>query len=117
MKFVVATILLVVLLVLFAKHIEELVMPLFRRQRKHHERISALEVHEVTQDIKIHDQSGAIHDQGVIIVEIRNEVRDLGNDLGWTDDMRNTEVIEIPEDIHERQTPVADPDDPPPEAA
>jgi hypothetical protein len=117
MKFVVGTILLVVLLVLFAKHIEELVMPLLRRQRRHHERISALEVHEVTQDIKLHDQSTAIHDQGVVLHEIRGEVRTLGNDIGWDDDKRNTEVI----DIHERETPVECPplpdDEPPPEAA
>lgn len=54
---------------------------MMRFQRQTHERISALEVNEVTQDIKIHEHGKLI--------------KDLGKDVGWSDDERLTEVIKV----------------------
>lgn len=88
MIFGLAVLLLLVLGFLLIRHSEKRVDWVLRFQRKNHERISALEVGEVTQDIRIHDQGKAIEEQAKLI-------KDLGKDVGWEDDKRETEVIKV----------------------
>lgn len=81
------------LLILFLiRHSEKRVEWVMRFTRKTHERISALEVNDVSQDIRIHDQGKAIDTQSKLI-------KDLGKDVGWGDDKQQTEVIPIDVEI------------------
>lgn len=73
---------------------------LVRWTRHLHDRISGLEVKTYAQDVRLEDQR-------MIIKRLLREVRELGHDVGWFDDMHRTEVIRPP------PLPPTDDDNPP----
>lgn len=76
-----------------------------RWQRKQHDRISKLEVHEKDQDSLLirHDAQMGM---------IRRDVSAIGKDVGWSDDRTKTKALTT-----QKMFPEAKPDDEPPDDA
>lgn len=62
---------------------------IMRWQKKSHERISKLEIHE-------HKQDARLDKQQTIIQMVRKDVHLLGKDLGWSDNGTKTQKYETP---------------------
>ncbi len=97
---IIALCVLVLVLILY-RLLEHRVSVLLRRSRYNDDRISSLEVKDYGQDNRMdgHDKTLDVHDDR--FRRLHNEVKELGRDVGWDDDMRRT-------DIHKIDTP---PDD------
>ena len=85
---VIAAICCVALLALLTRRLEKSVDSVRRWHRKTHERISHLEVNDVTQDIQLDQHK-------TTITNLQGEVKQLGRDVGWSDDKQSTEEIDI----------------------
>jgi len=75
-----------------------------RWQRKQHDRISKLEVHERDQDNMLMSHDSRLDRQHTSLRMIRGDLKELGKDVGWGDDRTKTKAL--PPD-----------DEPPPDAA
>lgn len=74
------------LFILLCKHLEDVVHRVVKWQRKSHERISTLEVNDFAQDARLDNQQKHIK-------RLREDVKEMGKDIGWTDDDRKTQVM------------------------
>ncbi len=81
------------LFIIFCKMLEERVNKVvgFQKkihdvQRQTHERISSLEVHEHAQDARLDRTQNVVR-------RLREDVNEMGKDIGWKDDDRKTQVM------------------------
>lgn len=63
-----------------------------RWQKSQHDRISKLEVHERDQDNMLMSHDSRLDRQHGQLQMIRKDVRELGKDVGWGDDMTKTQL-------------------------
>jgi hypothetical protein len=66
--------------------------------RKHHDRISKLEVHETKQDGMLISHDAEIDRQHAQLTMARRDIKELGKDVGWGDDDTKTLVSKKPPD-------------------
>lgn len=76
-----------------------------RWQRKQHDRISKLEVHEMTQDSKLDRQQAQLK-------MVKRDIEELGKDVGWDDNKTKTQSAKT-----RAMFPPELPDDEPPDEA
>lgn len=76
----------VVLFIILCKNLEDTVNRVSSYQRKTHERISQIEQHEYAQDARLDRHQK-------VIGRIREDVNEMGKDIGWKDDDRKTRVM------------------------
>lgn len=86
MTFSIVVLLVLAVFVLILKTLEDKMARIGRRQRDSETRISGLEIKDFAQDLRLDDQQ-------VHIKELKQDVSELGKDLGWVDDKRRTQVL------------------------
>lgn len=74
------------LFVLLCKQVEDKVNAVIDYQKTQHERITSIEQHELEQD-------GRLDRQGKALKHLRDDVSEMGKDIGWKDDDRRTRVM------------------------
>lgn len=85
----------IVLLALLYRMLEQRVDAVIRWIRHTDDRVSSLEVKDYGQDFRMddHDKKLDTHDQRFQRVNV--ELKELGKDIGWSDNNRKTEVVKI----------------------
>lgn len=83
-----------------------------RWQRGQHDRISKLEVHEHDQDNMILSQESRIDRQQAQLKMVKQDIKVLGKDIGWSDDNTKTQLHKT-----KAMFPQPDPEDDPPDEA
>lgn len=61
--------------------------------RQTDERISTLSDRTGLLEVKDHARDAALHRQAGWLQRMRRDVRSLGRDIGWVDDLHNTQVL------------------------
>ncbi len=102
----------IVIVMLFVRHLENRVDKVDTTQQQAEERISTLEVHDYNQDARLDAHRKAL-------IQVKKDVKALGQDVGWDDSCRSTQVMDtraVAElvDITRKKPPD---DEPPPNAA
>ena len=82
-----------VLVIILYRLLETRVNKLFRSLRHTDDRVSSLEIKDFGQDFRMdaHDKRLETHDRRFQRLNV--EVKELGRDIGWSDDQRKTDVI------------------------
>ncbi len=83
-----------------------------RWQRKQHDRISKLEVHESEQDNLLMAHDSRLDRQHAQLKMVKSDVKELGKDVGWSDDLTKTQLNKT-----QVMFPQSKPDDEPPDDA
>lgn len=83
---------------------------MFRSIRKHHDRISKLEVNDYAKDARL--DAHRKH-----LIKIKQDIRELGKDVGWDDSGRSTQVMEATQISQLANKSKKPPDDEPPPTA
>ncbi len=86
MTFSIIVLLVLAVFVLILKTLEDKMVKIGKRQRDSDTRISGLEIKDFGQDLRLDAQQRHIK-------ELKQDVDELGKDLGWTDDKRRTQVL------------------------
>lgn len=77
----------ILLIMLFVRHLESRVDEVGTQLKKDEERISSLEVHDYNQDMRLDAHRK-------VLIQVKKDVRGLGNDIGWDDSNRATQVMD-----------------------
>lgn len=83
-----------------------------RWQRKQHDRISKLEVHEKDQDHLLMAHDSRLDRQHAQLRMVKSDLKELGKDVGWADDNTKTQLAQT-----HIMFPQAEPEDEPPDDA
>jgi hypothetical protein len=101
-----------VFVALFLRYLEHRVDEVDTTQRKSEERINTLEVHDYNQDARLDMHRKAL-------IQVKKDVKDLGQDVGWDDSCRSTQVMDttVMSNLVELSRKKPGDDEPPPNAA
>lgn len=81
------------LFVILCRQLEARVDRVVDYQRKTHERISQMELKENEQDQHLYAHDSRLNRQQKIVLRLQGDVREMGKDIGWSDDDRKTRVM------------------------
>lgn len=82
-----------IVFIFFCKRLEERVEALRDDQEDVEGRVIGLEVKEYSQDERLDSQESTMQSHAKFIVKMRRDVDELGHDIGWDDNKRNTQVM------------------------
>lgn len=101
----------ILLIMLLVRQLETRVDKVDTQQKQDGERISTLEVHDYNHGIRLDTHRK-------VIVQLKQDVRGLGKDIGWDDSNRATQVMDADAMSNLVKLSQKKPDDePPPDAA
>lgn len=86
------------LFLLFRWYQRHTLRKLVRWTKHHDDRISSLEVKDTVQDERLDQHDQRFHEDERALRMLSKEVGELGKDVGWEDDRRETQVLTLPPD-------------------
>lgn len=93
MTFAVLVLCALVLVLILIRYLEHRVSRVAKRQQHAEERISGLEIKDYGQDFRMDEHNKKLEILDTRTVRTLRDVKELGRDIGWGDDKRETQVL------------------------